>query len=126
MNLLLDTNVLLHAAAGKLSQATVSLMQDSGNTCYYSLAGIWEIVIKTAKGKLDIGRTPEQFERALRANGYRRLDIKPAHLYGLAELEEIHSNPFDRVMVSQARCESMTLLTADKLLQTYPVPVILI
>ena len=126
MKILLDTNVILHTAVGKLPHSTVDIMQAQENTCYYSLISMWEIIIKIMKGKLDIRCTPEHFEQKLLANGYKRLELKPAHLHGLMELGGTHADPFDRLLISQARCENMTLLTTDKMLQNYPASIMLV
>ena len=123
---MLDTNILLHAAVDKLHQSTVDIMQDQENTCYYSLISMWEIILKVMKGKLDIRCKPKQFEQELLANGYKGLALKPAHLYGLLELDDIHADPFDRLLLAQARYETMTILTTDKILLSYPVSVALV
>jgi PIN domain nuclease of toxin-antitoxin system len=119
MKLLLDTNIIIFAAKDTLPHKARALIEDEENRVFYSAASIWELVVKYDKGKLDLPIAPFALENALRLNGYEQLDIKPRHALGLSDLKNIHKDPFDRILVSQALSENMVLLTTDEVLARY-------
>jgi PIN domain nuclease of toxin-antitoxin system len=86
---------------------------------YASLASAWEIAIKTALGKLEFDL--RSLERSLVATGIQPLDISLQHTVQVAELPRHHGDPFDRMLVAQAMCESMTLVSRDRALRRYGV-----
>ena len=118
MNLLLDTHVLLWwlADAPELSEAARDLIRDSNRAVWVSAASAWEIAIKKALGKLE---APDDLVAALEANGFRSLPIRVTHALLAGSLPRIHDDPFDRMLVAQALCEPMRLLTTDKVLAGY-------
>jgi len=79
---------------------------------------VWECRIKQALGKLDL---PSEFAETLAAQSFVPLDVNAEHAHGIADLPPIHRDPFDRMLVSQARLERFTLVTADEVLARYPV-----
>ncbi len=122
MNLLLDTHILLWAAARpeKLSRKTLRLFDDSDNTLVFSAASLWEIVIKQSLGRDDFDVNARQLRRGLLDNGYNELLVTSTHALALDDLPPLHKDPFDRMLLAQSRVEGFTLLTADKQVLQYP------
>lgn len=121
MNLLLDTNVLLWwlDGADRLSDAAVDSISDEENDIAVSAATIWEITIKKSLGKLTIeGDLLWHIEQ----QAFRELSVVGRHAVEVEALPLHHRDPFDRLLVAQARCESLTLLTGDRQLASYDVP----
>lgn len=121
MRLLLDTHALLWAlAAPKRLPATVRrAVQSADNEVYVSIASAWEIAIKAASGRLDF--EVQGLEPALAATGMQTLGISLQHTARIAMLPLHHRDPFDRMLVAQAMCESMTLVSRDRELAKYGV-----
>lgn len=125
MNLLLDTHLLLWAAGlpERLSTEARTLIGASDNTLYFSAASIWEIAIKRGLGRADFQVDPRVLRRGLLDNGYGELRIGGEHAIAIDSLPPIHKDPFDRMLVTQATVEGITLLTADALVAQYPGPI---
>jgi len=121
LRLLLDTHALLWAlsAPQQLPASLRSAIQAAENDVYASLASAWEVAIKVALGKLNFD--VRSLERTLAATGIQTLDIGLAHVARVAELPRHHGDPFDRMLVAQALCESMTLVSRDRELAKYGV-----
>jgi len=122
LNLLLDTHILLWAAARpeKLSRKTLRLFDDPDNTLVFSAASLWEIVIKQSLGRDDFDVNARQLRRGLLDNGYNELLVTSTHALALDDLPPLHKDPFDRMLLAQSRVEGFTLLTADKQILQYP------
>lgn len=122
MTLLLDTHVLLWAAAGddRLSRDAVELLNDPSSRLLFSTASIWEVVIKSQLGRSDFIADPVKLRAALLRNGYDELPILAAHALAVRGLPPIHRDPFDRLLIAQAQVEAATLLTADEMVARYP------
>lgn len=125
MNLLLDTHILLWAAAQpeRLSDKAVDLINDPQNKLYFSSASIWEVVIKNNLNREDFNVDPHLLRRALVENGYLELPIAVQHVLAVAHLPNIHKDPFDRILVAQAEFEGILLLTVDDAVAAYPGPI---
>lgn len=126
MKLLLDTHLLLCAGLsgnaapdGSLPADARALIEDGANDLYFSPASVWEVAIKNALGRSDFRVDPHLFRRALLDNGYVELPISSAHAASVANLPDIHEDPFDRLLVAQATVEGFTLLTNDKVVAAY-------
>lgn len=119
MRLLLDTHALLWylTAPEKLPAAAHRAIRSAENDVYASLASAWEISIKAALGKLVFDA--QGLAQALPAVGVEPLGISLQHTAQVAELPRHHGDPFDRMLVAQALCESMTLVSRDRALQRY-------
>jgi PIN domain nuclease of toxin-antitoxin system len=125
VRLLLDTHTVLWATTGdpQLSPAARAALLDSGNALFFSTASAWEIVIKHATGKLSLPMPPARFVRQAIANGgYAVLEANLDHTLGVAALPAIHKDPFDRLLVSQALHEGLTILGDDALVAQYGAP----
>jgi len=84
---------------------------------YVSSVSIWEVAIKVATRKLKID--VDILISNIADSGFFMLDITYAHAAAVANLPLIHRDPFDRMLVAQAMCEPMKLLTADRVLADY-------
>ena len=120
MNLLLDTHVLLWWLDDptRLSEASRTAIRDGKNTVYVSAAAVWEIVIKKALGKLD---APDDLDEVLRTCRFTPLPVTIAHALAVRSLPTHHRDPFDRMLVAQAICEGLTVVTRDPQILLYPV-----
>lgn len=125
MKLLLDTHLLLWAANGfeYLPADARTLMSDPENELFFSVASLWEIVIKCGLGRKDFQVDPRLLRRGLLDNGYNELPILSEHAVAIGILPPIHKDPFDRLLVAQAIAEGITLLTSDAYVAEYPGPV---
>ncbi len=121
MRLLLDTHLLLWAAANskRLPGEARALLEDGGNDAYYSAASIWEIAIKSSLRRSDFRIDIDALQAALPKMGLTELPVSAAHAAGVARLPPIHRDPFDRMLVAQSIAEPLTLLTNDALLTRY-------
>jgi PIN domain nuclease of toxin-antitoxin system len=125
MKLLLDTHMLLWAAGNsqRLPEATRALLLDQDNDLVFSVASLWEIVIKSGLGRDDFRVDAALLRRELRINGYEELPIAADHVLAVANLPPLHKDPFDRLLIAQATVEGMTLITTDPLVAGYPGPI---
>jgi len=125
VKLLLDTQLLLWAAGQpeRLSKAARKLLDDPQNELVFSAASLWEVAIKSSLGREDFRVEPRLLRRGLLDNGYIELPITSQHAVNIDGLPPLHKDPFDRLLVSQALSEGITLLTTDSSLAAYPGPV---
>jgi PIN domain nuclease of toxin-antitoxin system len=121
LNLLLDTHLLLWAASEpqRLTAKARTLLLDPANHLLFSAASLWEITIKNGLERSDFNVDPRRLWRMLVINGYRELPVTSEHTVAVNGLPHLHKDPFDRILVAQARVEGLTLLTADKLVAKY-------
>jgi PIN domain nuclease of toxin-antitoxin system len=127
MRLLLDSHALLWFLDGSsaLSITARSAIEDSGNEKLVSYATAWEVAIKLSLGKLKLAVPYEEvFPGALLANGFQLLPSDVRHYRELLTLPFHHRDPFDRLLIAQARAEGMTLVSGDPHFSDYGVPVI--
>jgi len=125
VKLLLDTHLLLWAAGEprRLSRRAQSLLNDPENDLVFSAASLWEVAIKHGLGRDDFKVDARILRRGLLDNGYEELAIRSDHVVATEGLPRIHRDPFDRILVSQATTEGITLLTTDSLVSQYPGPI---
>jgi PIN domain nuclease of toxin-antitoxin system len=117
VRVLLDTHLLLWALAqpAKLPAKARKLIE--GAEVMVSAASIWEIGIKSALGKLTLG--PRAILAAVEPTGFSLLAVTCEHAAKVSELPPLHRDPFDRMLVAQALCEPLILLTNDHVLGGY-------
>ena len=117
MRILLDTHLLLWALSSpeKLSKRARQRIESSD--VYASAASIWEVSVKSALGKLEAD--PDEVLAGVEPAGFNHLPIVGGHAAKVAGLPPIHKDPFDRLLVAQARFEPMILLTDDEVLGGY-------
>lgn len=125
MRLLLDTQLLLWASIlpHLLPSAAFALMSDPRNDLMFSAASIWEVAIKTSRGRDDFDVDPRLLRRGLLDGGYTELPITSQHAVSIDSLPALHKDPFDRLLLAQAIAEGILLLTTDAQLARYPGPV---
>lgn len=123
MRLLLDTHVVLWWLAddAALSHPARAAIADPANEVYVSAASAWEIAFKRAIGKL---HAPDDLEAALREGQLQPLAIMIVHALLAGALPPHHNDPFDRMLVAQASIEGLTLVTHDRRLNRYGVPIL--
>ena len=119
--ILLDTHIILWMIAGdqRLSQKARNIIKESLGSIYYSIASMWEVQIKYDRKKL-----PIEFMHYCEQSGYHKLPVDDLHVKELASLERDegappHNDPFDRIMLSQAKAEGFTFLTHDPFFRGY-------
>ena len=125
MKLLLDTHLLLWAAGepDRVPKPARLLLSDPGNELLFSVASLWEIVIKNGLGRQDFRVSARLLRRGLLDNGYSELPILSEHAVAVDSLPPLHKDPFDRILVAQATVEGIILLTVDPLVANYTGPV---
>ena len=122
MKLLLDTHVFLWAinADANLPGAFRKAISDPTNTVFLSVASLWEADIKFNLGKLSLPLPPVEYIPPRRAaHGIASLTIDEETLIALAELPDLHRDPFDRIILAQAIQHGMTIATVDKAMLAY-------
>ncbi len=123
MPLLLDTHIAIWAVADpkRLSRQAVRMLDGAADGIFVSAVSIWEIAIK--QSQVDPRRRlPFSADKAIemfRAVGFLSLDIRPEHAAAVEHLPMLHGDPFDRLLLAQARTEPMHLLSHDAALIAY-------
>lgn len=121
MRLLLDTHVLLWAAEGSLGGDVRDAIAERADVVFVSAATVWEIEIKRALRRLS---APDDVGTLVDESGFERLAIRFEHAREAGRLPQIHGDPFDRLLIAQARLERLTLATADDVMRRYDVSVL--
>src|SRR5215469_18716923 len=125
MNILFDTHSLLWwlRNSTRLGKRARTLILAEETLVWVSSASIWEISIKAALGRLDL-RDPfeEQLPAEMERSGFRNLPFSFEHALAVRHLPLHHADPFDRMLIAQAQCEELTLMTADAAITAYDVP----
>ena len=121
MRYLIDTHVFLWfvSNAEELSQTARNIIEDEQNEIFISIAGLWEISIKTALGKLIIDGKYETIIDDVNNNSIEILPVNFAHTVEQNRLPFHHRDPFDRIIVSQAIVENMNFISADAIFDDY-------
>jgi PIN domain nuclease of toxin-antitoxin system len=121
---LLDTHVLLWWVVDdpRLSERARRILADRRSELYFSAVSSWELAIKAALGRLELPQPPRTLvPRILREQSILPLEITHAHALAIAELPPHHRDPFDRMLVAQARIEKLSLVSADPIFARYAV-----
>lgn len=124
MRLLLDTHVVIWwlERSARLQAEAGTAINDSANDVYVSAVSAIEMSLKHAQGRL---RTPGDLELQMGRSAFVALPITIAHGVALGALPRLQGDPFDRLLVAQARSEGLTLVTADRAMHRYDVPILL-
>ena len=125
MRLLLDTHLLVWAMGSpqRLPSGLAPMLEDPHQTPVFSVVSLWELVIKRALGRPDFTVQPAVLRRALLDGGWQELAIEAHHALAVANLPQLHRDPFDRLLLAQASAEGLLLITADQQVAQYPAPV---
>lgn len=120
MRLLLDTHALLWwlSDSSRLSSDSRQAITEPENVVFLSSVVVWEIRIKESIGKLDL---PQGFRDVLDAEAFVELPMTSEHAHAVRDLPMLHRDPFDRLLIAQARTEGLTLVTRDPEIGRYDV-----
>jgi len=127
VSILIDTHVFLWAAGidGRLSESAGELLEDQEIPIFFSAASAWEIAIKWSKGRLDLPSRPaDLIQNIISTAGISQLAVSFRDACAVGDLPFHHKDPFDRLLVAQARNNGLRLMTADPVLEKYDVDVI--
>ena len=126
MNLLLDTHILIWALNEdpRLPEKARELILDENNAVYYSSVSIWEISIKHAIHPENVTFTGKELSQYCQEAGFLQVEMRDRHVFALetitrAEGAPPHHDPFDRMLIAQAKAENMSFITHDALLPYY-------
>ena len=121
MKYLLDTHTILWYAQGssELSQKAKTIIETK--ECFYSMASLWEIAIKQKLGKLDDTVSISELEDFCKDAGFVQLPTISKFIENTKTLDFIHRDPFDRLLISCAQCENLTIITCDGTISKYAV-----
>lgn len=121
MNYLVDSHIVIWQSVTpeKAPSRVRALLAAADGCLLVSVASLWEIAIRHAAGRLHFSM--ERLHNQLADMGMLTLDITLSHALAAAALLPLHGNPFDRVLVAQARMEDLVLVTEDRTIPTYDV-----
>lgn len=125
MKLLLDTHIFLWfiSADSRLPILFKDAIREPNNTIYLSVASVWEIIIKHNLGKMPLPQSPEIYiPRQRQIHRIVSLPISESSLKHLVSLPDLHRDPFDRILASQALSQNLTIVTLDQTIKNYSVP----
>ena len=120
MKYLLDTHVILwwFTTPEKIRLKAQQIIKDKSNIIFVSSASFWEMAIKKSIGKLTL---PHNLLETAIAEGFKFLPIMPEEGLGVADLPFLHSDPFDRLLIIQAKLHDLVIITNDSKIIEYPV-----
>lgn len=121
MNIIFDTHIALWALSNdpRLPQKARNMIGKEDNRIFWSVASMWEIAIKKSIKPDKMPLSGLEYMHFCEQAGYECLSVKDRHVVALESLPSVHTDPFDRILVSQARSEGMTFLTHDSVLGAY-------
>ena len=121
MNLLLDTHALIwfYQNSERLSSNVRNILETEDHQLLISMASLWEMVIKTGLGKMEIGVEFEKFVQDITDNSIEILPIETTHIIRYATLPFHHGDPFDRMIASQVLVENINLVSVDLIFDKY-------
>ena len=129
---LIDTHILIWAlfSDGSLSKKAYKILNDENSEIYYSAASIWEIAIKHAKHPDQMPLNSGEVLRFCKTSGFRPLPITEDHAAETVSLRQKkqavnHNDPFDRILIAQAKIEGLTFLTHDSRIKYYDEPCVM-
>jgi PIN domain nuclease of toxin-antitoxin system len=122
LRVLLDTHIFLWWIAddSRLITEVREIIADGGNDLFLSVASCWEIAIKAQLGRIDLPEKPDKFiAEQLSLNAIMSLPIHANHALNVLNLPFIHRDPFDRIIISQAKTENLPVVTSDPVFKQY-------
>ena len=126
MRILLDTHIALWAIAdtAKLSDEVIRMLEKESNEVFYSVASIWEVAIKHKNKPENMPISEEEFATLCENTGFTQLPIAADHIFQIKTLVRSedapkHNDPFDRMLLAQAKYEDLKLLTHDSQFSYY-------
>jgi PIN domain nuclease of toxin-antitoxin system len=127
MKALLDTHTFLWwvADSPQLSETAKNFIANPNHQIFFSVASAWEIIIKVGTGKLNIPEEPTAYITSRVAdNRFEVLQIDLPHVLQVANLPDLHRDPFDRIIIAQSQVARMPILTIDRLILQYAIDAI--
>ncbi|MBC8180745.1 type II toxin-antitoxin system VapC family toxin [candidate division KSB1 bacterium] len=127
MKLLLDTHIFLWYISGdeRLSKSIRESIQNFDNRIYLSVVSIWEAIVKYNLGKLPLPNPPALYlPKQRNQHKISSLELDEASVCQLTKLPPIHRDPFDRILICQAMEKGLTIVTQDKVISDYSVPIL--
>ena len=126
MNVLLDTHAAIWFFEGSksLPQTAIDVICNLDNMIYVSIASLWEVAIKLRIDKLTLDDGFDGFVDAIHKNEFALLEIEPAHIKETMSLPHIHRDPFDRMLIAQAKHDDMVIMTIDANIMKYRIKTI--
>ena len=126
MNYLLDTHTIIWFLNGdnKLSIKSKEIIENQDNFKFVSIASIWEIAIKISLDKIKFDKGFKKFLDLLEDNGFEIIPISFDHALTVSTLKFIHRDPFDRLIISQAMTDNLTIITKDEYIEKYDIKTI--
>jgi PIN domain nuclease of toxin-antitoxin system len=120
--ILLDTHLLLWAAGEpeKLPPLARALIESPDAQLCFSAASLWEVAIKAALGRDDFKADAQRLRRGLLNNNWSEIAITSEHAVATSLLPDLHKDPFDRMLIAQAKVEGIELVTSDSVVARYP------
>lgn len=127
MNILIDTHIALWATAKSelLTDKMRELLEDENNTIFYSIVSVWETMLKHSSHPNDFTLTDSEFDALCEQTGFLFLELKREHIYAVNTLVypddavEKHKDPFDRLLLAQAKQEGFMFMTHDHKISLY-------
>jgi len=126
MNVLLDTHAVIWFITedNHLPIRTKGLIEDTTNTCFVSIASLWELGIKHSLGKLELITDIKKLFELIEQSGLTILPITASHILANTILPFHHRDPFDRLIIAQAKSEGLKLISKDRQLNVYEIDMI--
>src|SRR3990167_7785265 len=120
MRYLLDTHIILwwFTTPDKIDNKARKIIRDKSTQVFLSSASFWEMAIKKSLGRLTL---PHNLLEAAAGEGFKILPILPEESLGVADLPLLHADPFDRLLVMQAKLHDLVIITNDEKMAEYPV-----
>lgn len=124
MRYLLDTHVVIwyFDDSPKLPEKIIEIIKNSESKLYISSISLWEIAIKMSLGKLDLNITLNELLSAVKNSDINILQIEDDYLQNISKLPFLHKDPFDRLIISTALTDDLTIITVDENIQKYDIP----
>lgn len=127
MKYLLDTHVFIWIIAGetdRFSGTLIDVLENTENSLFLSTASIWEMMIKCSINRLHFPSPAKDFlKEQMSTSGMVELPVRLEHACEIVNLQPLHKDPFDRMLIAQAKVESMQIITKDSVIPLYDVDV---
>jgi PIN domain nuclease of toxin-antitoxin system len=126
VNLLVDTHALIWFVSGdrRIGRAARAAMEADGARLHLSAASMWEMAIKSSARRLELPQPVARYVADRVAEGYLVLSVDATHAAAVEDLPWHHRDPFDRLLIAQARIERMPIISRDRIFRKYGVDVI--
>ena len=125
MKYILDTNALIYSLCNptELTKAASQIITTEKELCV-SIVSFWEIAIKQSLGKLSINSSIPDIEQICKDRSIEIIPITTEEIEGIKSLPQIHKDPFDRIIISQAHKRNLSIITSDTIIPLYAVKVV--